>query len=54
MPQSASPQGVILLERSTTGNNAEKAHAFEIVTPLRTYIVCAADDAERDAWKAVG
>jgi len=50
--KSAAPQGVILLERSTTGDNADKAHAFEIVTPLRTYIVCAADDAERTAWKA--
>jgi hypothetical protein len=53
--QSDSPQGVIMLERSTTGDGdeAKRAHAFSLVTPLRTFLFSCDSDAERDEWRKV-
>jgi hypothetical protein len=53
--QSDAPQGVIMLERSTTGDGdeAKRAHAFSLVTPLRTYLFSCDSDAERDEWRKV-
>ncbi len=45
-----------MLERSTTGDGdeAKRAHAFSLVTPLRTYLFSCDSDLERDEWRKVG
>lgn len=51
--KSDAPQGVIMLERSTTGvgEESKRAHAFSVVTPLRTYLFSCDSDQERDEWR---
>lgn len=47
----AAPQGVVLLERSTTSEDDSKANGFAIATPLRTWKLYAESAEERDSWR---
>eukprot|EP00048_Salpingoeca_helianthica_P014759 m.223380 g.223380 ORF g.223380 m.223380 type:complete len:521 (-) comp16245_c0_seq1:54-1616(-) len=50
--KSDAPQGVIMLERSTVGEETlGKSHAFSVITPLRTYVFACENDADLAEWR---
>jgi len=51
--KSEAPQGVIMLERSTVGDDesSSKKHSFSLITPLRTFIFSCENDQELKEWR---
>lgn len=51
--KSDSPQGVIMLERSTTGDGSEaqRKNAFSLITPLRTYLFSCDSEQDLKDWR---